>query len=121
MSISKKIVGGVAALALVSGGASVALAATPSLCPSSKVCLFDRADYTSLMGYRSGGYGLANISPTNNDRMSSWANKSSSHGAWYMHANGQGSCQNMNAGARVAYVGFWFNDEASSWRTNGPC
>lgn len=106
-----------AALGAGAGSASAAL----SEVPRGYVGVFKNADYGGLLGYRSGGGGLRNMSPVANDEMSSWTNKTSYAGAWYVHADGQGACYTMNSWTDNRYVGYWFNDQASSWRTNGAC
>lgn len=105
------------------GGSVIATAPAMAaeLCPTNKVCLFDSRDYASLLGYRSGGLGLANMSAGANDKMSSWKNRTIYTGAWYTNANGGGSCYNLNANTNNPYVGFAFNDKASSWKTNRGC
>ena len=120
MSISRKLFAGVLIAGALGAGAAPATAAL-SECPSGKVCLFKDAYYGGLLGYRSGNQGTTNISYTNNDEMSSWSNKSGYLGAWYSDANGGGSCYAMNSYTNNYYVGGWFNDKASSWRTNGGC
>lgn len=121
MSVSKKIFAGLLVTGALGAGAVPASAAL-SDCPSYKMCLFKDADYGGLLGYRSGGNGLENISYVNNDEMSSWSNKSAVYtGAWYNDADGRGGCFQMNPRTNNRYVGYWFNDEASSWRQNYGC
>jgi hypothetical protein len=113
------VVIGAAAVAAV-GTAAPAFAGS-SACPSDAVCIYDDTDYRQMLGYRTAVDGLRNISSTNNDKMSSWENKKYQDAAWYTDTNGQGDCLNMPSRRQLANVGFFDNDEASSWRTNAPC
>lgn len=119
-SKSKKVFAGLLIASALGAGAAPATAAL-SECPSGTVCLFKDSNFSGLLGYRSGGNGLVNISYANNDEMSSWANKSNWDAAWYSDANGGGSCYDMDSQSTNSYVGYWFNDRASSWRTNTGC
>ena len=121
MSLSKRIFAGAVTLSLLGGGVAAAQAASPTLCPSNRVCLFDHQDYVGLLGYRQGGGGLVSISSGANDKMSSWSNKTGSHGAWYANQNGGGGCYTMHPNTNNRYVGILFNDQASSWRTDRSC
>ena len=103
------------------GAATAAQAASPTLCPASKVCLFQNVDYGALLGYRAGGGGLLNVSTASNDKTSSWSNKSKSTSAWYFDANGKGTCRTMPAGQNNSWVGTQDNDNLTSWKTNGGC
>lgn len=120
MSTSKKLFSGVLIAASLAAGASSASAALTEV-PKGSVGIFKNADYHGLLGYRSGGGGLRNMSTVANDEMSSWANRSNYAGAWYEHADGKGACYTMNSWTNNRYVGYWFNDLATSWRTNGAC
>lgn len=120
MSISRKLFAGVLIAGALGAGAAPASAALFE-CPSNKMCLFKDSNFNGLLGYRSGGQNTTNISYNNNDEMSSWSNKSGYLGAWYEDADGRGNCYAMNSYTNNSYVGYWFNDKASSWRTNGGC
>lgn len=85
------------------------------------VCLYDHNGYRGFLGSRNAGIGLMNISRQSNDRMSSWINNTRSNAAWYSKANGEGTCHTMRAMSRNDYVGWRWNDTASSWRTNRGC
>lgn len=93
-----------------------------SLCPSKKACIYLDANYNGLYGQKSGGDGLTNIPWENNDKMSSWENKTSRNGAWYYNADGGGTCKDMHKGSQNSY-GFLdgVNDKLSSWRMNASC
>lgn len=120
VSISKRIFAGALIAGALGAGAAPATAAL-SECPSNRVCLFKDRDFNGLLGYRSGNLSTVNISYTNNDETSSWSNKTGYLGAWYADADGRGGCYAMNSYTNNSYVGFSFNDKASSWRTNGGC
>ena len=108
--------------AVVASGLIVAAPAMAyqSGCPSARACLYDNANFGGWLGQRSAGNPLENISVANNDKMSSWANKTSSNGAWYEHTNGGGQCRSMWRYSE-ANVDWGVNDTASSWRVNGSC
>ncbi len=91
-----------------------------SSCAAARACLYDNANYGGWLGQRAAGNPLENISTANNDRMSSWANKTSSNGAWYEHRDGGGFCRSMWRYSE-ANVDWGVNDRASSWRVNGAC
>ncbi len=107
----------VAALMLITVRAS---AGTGNDCPSNTVCLYNTSTWDTLLGYRGGNQGLSNISAANNDKVSSWWNKSSWNARYYNNSNGGGLCQNMLAGTHGA-AGALTNNAASSWATNGAC
>lgn len=107
-----------------------ALAVTPVLssqaalsdCPSARVCVFQSAGFSgALLGYRQAGVPLQDVSLPNNDRMSSWGNKTTTNARWYQHAGGGGFCLTMAAGGTNSYVGDGYNDQMSSWATNRGC
>ncbi|MDO4239684.1 peptidase inhibitor family I36 protein [Micrococcus sp.] len=118
--MSKKLFAGVLVTAALGAGAGSASAALSEV-PRGYVGVFKNADYNGLLGYRSGGQDVKNMSAVANDEMSSWTNKTSYAGAWYVDVNGGGNCYTMNSWTDNRYVGSWFNDKASSWRTNGAC
>lgn len=121
MSVSKKLFVGVLVASALGAGAVPATAALKD-CPSTKVCLFKDSNYVGLLGYRSGGQSTMNISYVNNDEMSSWSNKNSVYtAAWFSDAGGKGGCYQMNPTTNNHYVGYWYNDRASSWRTDRGC
>ena len=92
-----------------------------TLCPSAKVCIYASDDFNLLMGYRSAGGGIVNISAGNNDLMSSWENKIGTNAAWYYGSNGSGGCRNMSAGTENHSLSNFDDNEMSSWKTNGSC
>lgn len=124
MRISKTAVAAGALLALATGAiASTEPAhAGSSFCPSKSACIYLDANYSGLYGKKSGGSGLSNIPWENNDKMSSWENKTTSNGAWYYNSDGHGTCKDMLKGNQRSYG--WLdgvNDNLSSWRMNGSC
>ena len=114
----------VGALAVASGlavGLPSAAMAGSSLCPSAKVCVYANNDFGGLLGYRSGGLGLANVSSVNNDEMSSWENKSTSNARWYHDRDAGGKCVTLLSKREDNNINFLDNDTMSSWATNGAC
>jgi hypothetical protein len=119
---------------LVSAGAMVAagLAVTPVLtsqaaysdCPTNKVCAWQNNNFSGdFLGYRAPGGGLVNISSGNNNRMSSWANRTLTNARWYQLANAspEGFCANMINTSSNPDLPDSQNDKMSSWATNGSC
>ena len=104
----------------LAGDAATAEAGS-SLCPANMVCTYVDKNFSGLMGYRAGGGGLLNVTSLNDNKMSSWENRSSSNAAWYYGLNGTGKCLNMLAGYEFHYVQDVDNDQMSSWKTNGKC
>ena len=102
--------------------APTAQAGSP-LCPGyTNACVYLDAGFNGLFGTKQAGSGLTNISTTNNDRMSSWENKSRTLGAWYANRDGGGACRTMYAVSEASYS--WLdgiNDTMSSWKMNGSC
>lgn len=122
----KKMKIGISVGAVVVAG----LAMTPTLgaqaawsdCPSAKVCLWQNNDYSGdFLGWRSAGGGLLDISPVNDNRTSSWGNRSTTNAAFYQLAGGEGFCVPMPATSQNPDLADAFNDKASSWRTNRGC
>lgn len=106
--------------------AGVVLAPVPaqagsSLCPASKVCLYDNINFSGLLGFRRARQGLMNISHVNNDRMSSWHNRTRYTAAWYYDADGKGTCRNMIPYTENPWVNRENNDKLTSWRTDRGC
>ena len=90
-------------------------------CPDRAVCMWDDANYGGELSWRQPGFGLWNISWQNNDDLTSWANRSYTRAAAYEHANGAGACLNLVPRSSSGWVGRWWNDRISSWKTNGSC
>ena len=116
----------IAALAVAGAiGAGVFLAspaqAGSNLCPAYMNCIYQDADYVSLLGYRGTGVALFNLSASANDKMTSWENKTGARAAWYDDTNGGGGCHNMGIGQQNPNVGSSQNDSMSSWKTTGSC
>ena len=115
----------IAAIGAGTVGAAVAVPGTAfagsNLCGPNLVCIYDNANFGAMLGSLGPGYARRDISAGNNDKLSSWENKTGTNAAWYEHGGGGGQCHNMLAYRESSYVGFWDNDEASSWQTNGSC
>ncbi len=92
-----------------------------NLCPASTACIYTDNNYVGLLGTKSGGSGLSNVSSGANDKTDSWENKTSRNGAWYYDANAGGNCHNMTSGTQNPNLGVFPSDELSSWRMNGSC
>lgn len=120
MSMSRKVFAGVLIAGALGAGAVPAAAALQD-CPSSTECLFKHQNVEERQGYRYGGNPLESISAGNNDQVSSWSNQSTQVGAWHSDADGRGGCYQMNKGTNSSYVGWSFNDKASSWRLHNGC
>jgi hypothetical protein len=118
--MKKVISAGLLTASLVISGSAIASAGS-NLCPSNRACIYIDKDFVGLLGYRSGGGGLINLSDGANDKMTSWENKTSNKGAWYEHINGDGFCRNMPIDDEIAEVSGAVNDTMSSWRMNGGC
>jgi len=93
-----------------------------NLCPSARACIYVNSGFVGLLGTKSGGSGLTNVSAGANDTTSSWENKTGSNGAWYFDQNGGGNCRTMTAGTEISKLSnFGSADELSSWKMNGTC
>lgn len=92
-----------------------------NLCDANRVCIYDHANWVALLGQRSAGGGLVNVSSSANDLTSSWENKTGTGARWYEHANGGGFCRSMPSFSEDNYVGDNSNDKLSSWATNRVC
>ncbi|WP_407639827.1 peptidase inhibitor family I36 protein [Austwickia chelonae] len=120
----------VAAAVAITLGATLGVA-VPSFaayneCPHRAVCFWNDVNFVNGGGgsgfsWRQPGGPLQNISWRNNDRLSSWANRSKTRAAAYRDANGGGWCMNMAPEGKSGWVGEQWNDQVSSWRTNGGC
>jgi hypothetical protein len=108
-------------LAVATAIAPTASQAGSGLCPANRVCIYDHADWVSLLGYRKAGGGTTNLSSASNDKMSSWENKTGTHGAWFTDANGGGWCRTLHRNEELNYVSRDLNDAMSSWRTSSAC
>jgi hypothetical protein len=107
-------------VAVVAGALSTGSAGS-SLCPSSRACIYTDNNYIGLLGYKSGGSGLSNVSAGANDKTDSWENKTSSNGRWYYDVNAGGNCYNMASHTENPNLGWAPSDELSSWAMNGLC
>jgi hypothetical protein len=102
--------------------APTAAQAGSALCPAARACIYIDRDFVGLLGTKSGGSGLTNVSSSANDRTSSWENKTTSNGAWFFDVNGGGNCRDMRRGTELAALSnFGSADELSSWRMTGLC
>ncbi|WP_313555223.1 peptidase inhibitor family I36 protein [Miniimonas arenae] len=92
-----------------------------NLCGSSLACIYIDPAWVGLLGTKSGGSGLSNVSSGADNKTSSWENKTGSNGAWYTLANGTGSCFAMPKGSEVSSIPFPNYDKLTSWKVNGGC
>jgi hypothetical protein len=118
---TKKIAIAGTVLAVGAVFAPISAQAYSSGCAADHACIYDNADYVGLLSQRVGNRGVADVTVGQNDRMSSWANKTTYNGAWYWDAGGQGWCEPMASRTEKNYVGWFPNDTLSSWKTNGLC
>jgi hypothetical protein len=91
----------------VVGYAIPALSAPPAPrsaeCSGNRTCVYDggtgqgAGPYTGLLGSRTPGTTLANISVANRDKLSSWENFTSTGARFYYGLNGNGTCVPMYA------------------------
>lgn len=88
-----------------------ALAVSPNVeyvtCPgsgSNVTCEFD-GSYVDSIGYRAPGVGLADISPTNRNVLSSWINYTDTGARFYYNTGGTGTCVSMRARAQASASG----------------
>ncbi len=113
--------GGAAVVAFSAAGVTYAQAQLTD-CKANQVCVWRDLNYAgSPMGWRSAGGGLVNVSASNDNSMSSYANRTSTNAAWYFGKDGSGTCYTMKAGIPNSWVGNTANDKMSSWRTNRGC
>lgn len=121
MKFRKLIVLGLAA-AMGFSTASLSANAGSNLCSSNRVCIYVDHEWVGLLGTRSAGGGLANVSSGANDKTSSWENKTNTNARWYFDANGAGACRSMIAKSEknIAWYG-GDNDKLTSWATNKAC
>lgn len=96
---------------------------TLAQCTGSNMCMWGNNGFDWLIGQRSPGVAtVTNLSATVNDKMDSWANKSSSYrGCMYSNANGGGDRQLMSPVSNDDNVAPWNSDQVSSWRTRNAC
>lgn len=121
MRIKKMLLGVSAAALLVAGLAAPSAHAGSSLCPASRVCIYSNNNYVGLLGYRTAGLGVMNVSSGANDKMSSYENKTGTNARWYHDANAKGSCVNMLAHKSDNDINIIDDNELTSWATNGAC
>lgn len=106
-SASVTLVAAVAMTVASLGYAIPALAKPASVpadtCLSNRTCVYDHGkddpggSYTGLLGYRSPGVPLANITSANRNRLSSWINTSGTNARFYYGLGGHGTCVTMFA------------------------
>jgi len=116
----KNIVIGIA-VAIAIGTSTTPAHAGSELCPSSRVCIYVDENFIGLLGYRSAGGGLVNLSSGAINKMSSWENLTSTDASWYTEFSGVGDCRTMGAGLEKALVVTGYNDRMKSWRTDHGC
>lgn len=110
------------AAAIGFGGATVTANAGSNLCNANRVCIYVDHEWVGLLGMRSAGGGLVNVSSGANDRTSSWENRTSTNARWYFDASGKGACRDMIAKRELNIT--WYggdNDKLTSWATNKAC
>ncbi|WP_309617106.1 peptidase inhibitor family I36 protein [Salinibacterium sp.] len=104
----------VLAAASLGAAATTAATAAPSDCPTNAVCIYDNANYGAQLGWRTGGFGLQDVSAGNNDKMSSWANNSVYNACWYGSTLGSGSACQMNQYSQNPDIGWPYGDSMTS-------
>jgi len=92
-----------------------------NLCEGARACIYVDPAYVGLLGWKSGGSALSNVSGSADNKTSSWENKTSRNGAWFEGTNATGKCWNMGAGKEVGSIGWPNYDKLTSWRVNGGC
>lgn len=117
----KKTLGTVAVLSVLAAGVTGPAIAGNSLCSSNRVCIYIDEGFIGLLGQRSPGGNLVDLSAGANDKMSSWENKTNARAAWYEHIGGGGACRNMEIQHERFIVDLDYNDMMSSWRTDHGC
>ena len=100
---------------------SAAMAGNSAFCTSAWVCVYEDSGFSKGMGWRSAGFSLQNVSTANNDKMSSWENRTGTYARWYVDINGGGACHPMAPYSEVSNLYLWENDTMSSWAGNGTC
>lgn len=106
----------VAAVGFAGVGAAAAVT-QPSDCSAGRVCVYNDQNFFNQLGWRSEGFATQNISSTNNDKMTSWANNTGTRGCWWTDQNGGGTKRYLYANSNNAKVDL--NDTMSSW--TGTC
>ena len=116
----KQIAVGVA-LAIVAANATTPAQAGSNLCPTARVCIYVHENFVGLLGYRSAGGGLLNLSTGAQNEMSSWENKTSTDASWFTGLGGNGTCRTMLKNSEKSLVVIDYNDLMKSWRTDQGC
>jgi hypothetical protein len=116
-----RLVTGVVALWGTLAFAGAPATATFSQCSSNRVCLWGNNDYDWLLIQRSPGLGVAALSSGINNRMDSWANRTTTNARGYDGSSGTGDCQTFARGSSDNNVNTFNSDEVSSTATNGGC
>jgi hypothetical protein len=96
-------------------------AGNSAFCTSARVCVYEDSGFSKGMGWRSAGFALQNVTLANNDKMSSWENRTGTYARWYVDISGGGACHPMAPYSEVANLYFWENDTMSSWAGDGTC
>lgn len=91
------------------------------LCPAGTACIYVDPGFIGLIAYRQGGQGVQDVAPHEDNKTSSWENKSSQNAAWYDQAGGGGNCFRMDMGTEVSSIRWPSYDKLTSWKTNGTC
>lgn len=121
MKNSRKIIGSALVLGALVLGNSGAFAANSQYCTGTWVCVYADSNWGSPMGWRSAGFNLQDVSLANNDKMSSWENRTGTSARWYTDASGGGACHTMTKYSEVGNLLPWENDTMSSWSGTRGC
>jgi hypothetical protein len=121
MKSRRRIFGSILVLGALVLGSSSAFAANSQYCTGTWVCVYTDSNWGAPMGWRSAGFALQDISLANNDKMSSWENRTGTSARWYTDANGGGACHTMAKFSEVGNLLPWENDTMSSWSGTRGC
>lgn len=109
---------------------AVSSASAEQACQANITCVYaggvghDGGSYEVQLGTRSPGTGLANISESNRNRLSSWKNRSNTGARFYYDTtqNGLGTCVSMRAFSQAsASVGNPDDNQAEAHAYNRAC
>jgi hypothetical protein len=114
-----KVAALVVAISSVIGGS--AIAGNSAYCTGVRVCVYEDSGFSKGMGWRSAGFTLQNVTLANNDKMSSWENRTSKYARWYVDIDGGGNCHPMAPYSEVSNLYLFENDTMSSWAGDGTC
>lgn len=84
--------------------------------------LYGDADYKSWLGTFSSTMGSPrNMSPSANDRLSSFKNETGHYAAFYRDAGGRGRCFTGKPNTNVPWFAFWDDNHVSSFQLGRSC